>query len=131
MSNGSALINGGIISIVSVIANMMLGKKRAVNSTAPPVKNQPKPPPDTGTGPVIDAGSGADAVDRDAALGAGGHVVGEPGLLAQGRAVAHGGRLPVLGGVSEHLLTRSAPRFTISSSGSVAMPASIGMAQAM
>ena len=41
-----------VISIVSVIANMMFGKKRAVD--APARKNQPKPPPDTGTGPVID-----------------------------------------------------------------------------
>jgi putative membrane protein len=43
-----------VISIVSMIANMMLGKKRVVHPAAPPAKNQPKPPPDTGTGPVID-----------------------------------------------------------------------------
>lgn len=44
-----------IISIVSMFANMMLGKKRIPPPTrrTPPV-NSPKPPPDTGTGPVID-----------------------------------------------------------------------------
>ena len=41
-----------VISIVSVIANMMFGKKRAC--AAPARKNPPKPPADTGTGPVID-----------------------------------------------------------------------------
>ena len=43
-----------VVSIVSVLSNMMLGKKRTVESRAVPAKNQPKPPPDTGTGPVID-----------------------------------------------------------------------------
>ena len=42
-----------LISIVSMIAHMMLGKKRVADSRSTRT-TPPKPPPDTGTGPVID-----------------------------------------------------------------------------
>jgi putative membrane protein len=50
----SAFKGAIVISIVSVLSNMMLGKKRSVESRATVANNRPKPPPDTGTGPVID-----------------------------------------------------------------------------
>ena len=50
----TALKGAIIISIVSLFANMMMGKKRIVTETRRPPVNRPPPPPDTGTGPVID-----------------------------------------------------------------------------
>src|SRR5436190_4586691 len=53
----SAFKGGLVISIVSIVANMMFGKKQArieVRKTSPP---PPPPPPskiDTGSGPIID-----------------------------------------------------------------------------
>jgi putative membrane protein len=56
----SAFKGGVVIGIVSIITNMMIGKKegkvrvrtsRTVTATKPPA---PKPPVDTGSGPVID-----------------------------------------------------------------------------
>lgn len=44
-----------IISVVSLFANMALGKKRTpTENKRPRAVNRPKPPADTGTGPVID-----------------------------------------------------------------------------
>lgn len=44
-----------VLSVVSMFANMMLGNKRMPRETRrQPAANRPKPPPDTGTGPVID-----------------------------------------------------------------------------
>jgi putative membrane protein len=45
-----------LVSIVSIFANMMLGKKRVpVEHRRPPQNNgRPQPPTDTGSGPVID-----------------------------------------------------------------------------
>lgn len=48
-------IKGSIlISIVSVFANMMFGNKRLPRDKVPPQRDRPQPPPDTGSGPVID-----------------------------------------------------------------------------
>ena len=53
-----AAIKGAIlISIVSIFANMFLGKKRPPvenRRTAPAPSSRPQPPADTGSGPVID-----------------------------------------------------------------------------
>jgi putative membrane protein len=54
-SFGSALLGSIIISIVSVFANMLFGKKKVVVKTQrPPPPGRPNPPADTGSGPVID-----------------------------------------------------------------------------
>ncbi|HEX7862709.1 MAG TPA: phage holin family protein [Verrucomicrobiae bacterium] len=52
-----AAIKGAIlISIVSIFANMFLGKKRPPmeKRRVAPAANRPQPPADTGSGPVID-----------------------------------------------------------------------------
>lgn len=51
----TAFKGGILISIVSLFASMMFGKKRVPAETPrPPSNNRPPPPPDTGSGPVID-----------------------------------------------------------------------------
>ena len=52
----AALKGAIIISIVSLFANMMLGKKKPAAAPRPPrrMNRPPPPPPDTGSGPVID-----------------------------------------------------------------------------
>lgn len=48
-------IKGAIlISIVSIFANMMFGKKQPPPAKTQPSRNRPKPPTDTGSGPIID-----------------------------------------------------------------------------
>jgi hypothetical protein len=48
-------IKGAIlISIVSIFANMVFGKKRLPPEGPPPPRQRARPPADTGSGPVID-----------------------------------------------------------------------------
>lgn len=50
----SALWGAILISIVSVIANMMLGKPAPERPAPPPRAPRPPGPPNTGSGPIID-----------------------------------------------------------------------------
>ena len=50
----SALKGAIVISIISLIANMMLGKKTRETAGGPPPPPRPNPPRDMGSGPVID-----------------------------------------------------------------------------
>jgi putative membrane protein len=50
----SAFKGAILISIVSVIANLMLGKKEARRQPQPVASPPRRPPPNTGSGPVID-----------------------------------------------------------------------------
>ena len=48
----AALKGAVLISVISIIANMMLG--RPAPAPPPPPSNRPPPPPNTGAGPIID-----------------------------------------------------------------------------